>query len=297
MPSRACLLAHKLIWHKCFVEAGKPMEQSHHYSTSLSGEFLSQLIRELDDDTVIAIILHGSYARGDATPPYSDLDLVRILRETPDRKQQKRFIWRNDYLLNLSSRPLSIYKEWLKIPQEAIFRVSTIRDADILLEKDGDFRAFQQETLNWKWEPLQKAADAYVSQLMVELTEVVLRTLGALRFHKTAMLVERIILHILPAVTEAVAVQKGILIHGNNYLRQVQEVMGLDSAWTRYFLEAAGETHDKEAFKGIERRGVAAVRLYQETVQVLKAHFSPEHLKTIEKLLAMADHMLDKEIP
>lgn len=54
---------------------------------------LNELIAELDDETVTAIILHGSYARGTATPPYSDVDLVRILYETPERQQQKRFIW------------------------------------------------------------------------------------------------------------------------------------------------------------------------------------------------------------
>src|SRR5579859_26628 len=92
-------------------------------SSFLSSEFLSKLILELDDETVTAIILHGSYARGDATPPYSDVDLVRILQETPERKQLKRFIWYDGYLLNLSSRPISIYKEWLTVPQEAVFRL------------------------------------------------------------------------------------------------------------------------------------------------------------------------------
>ena len=95
----------------------------------LPDEFLAKLLPEIDDDTVITIILHGSYARGNALPPYSDVDLVRITKETPDRTQQKQFFWHDGYLLNLSSRPLSIYKEWLTLPQEAIFRVSTIRDA------------------------------------------------------------------------------------------------------------------------------------------------------------------------
>ncbi len=45
-------------------------------SSFLSSEFLSQLTSELDDGTVTAIILHGSYAHGDAMPPYSDIDLI-----------------------------------------------------------------------------------------------------------------------------------------------------------------------------------------------------------------------------
>src|SRR6266550_1500094 len=153
-----------------------------HPSVSLPNEFLAKLIGELDNDTVTAIILHGSYVRGDARPPYSDVDLVQILRETSDQKPQKQFLWYDGYLLNLSSRPLSAYREWLTMPQEAIFRVSTIRQAHILLEKEGTFRAFQQETLdNWKWEPLQLAANAYASQLLLEQSEIILKILGALR--------------------------------------------------------------------------------------------------------------------
>lgn len=273
------------------------MEKNRPPSTSsfLSREFLSKLISELDDETVTAIILHGSYARGEAIPPYSDIDLVRILKETPQRKQLKRFIWYDGYLLNLSSRPLSIYKEWLTIPQEAIFRLSTIQDAHILLDKNGIFHAFQQETRTWQWEPLQEAANHYASQVIVELSETILRTLGALQFQKTVMLVQRIILHILPGVTNAIAVQRGILIKGNNYLQQVQEVVGSDSLWTRSYMHAAGIGVD-DVPNTIEARSIAALRLYQETVRLLHSHLLPEHRETVEVLTTMVDQMLDKKV-
>ena len=263
----------------------------------LPNEFLAKLLPEIDDDTVITIILHGSYARGDALPPYSDVDLVRITKETPDQSQHKQFFWYNGYLLNLSSRPLSIYKEWLTLPQEAISRVSTIRDAHILLEKDGAFRAFQQEVLNhWTWEPLQGAANAYAGQLLVELSEVILRTIGAVQFHKTVMLVERICLHILPTVTEAIGVQRGILATGNNYLHQVQEIVGLDSRWTHFYMEAAGISDNEGPPKSLRRRGIAALRLYQETIHLLQPHLSHEYLETIEPLLGMIDEEMEEEI-
>jgi predicted nucleotidyltransferase len=264
-------------------------------STSLPHAFLSKLIPEIDDEEVTAIILHGSYARGDAIPPYSDVDLVRILYETPERKQQKRFIWYDGYLLNLSSRPLSIYKDWLTIPQEAIFRVSTIRDAHILLDKDGAFHAFQQEALHWRWEPLQEAANRYASQIIVELSETVLRTLGALRFQRTTMLVQRIILHILPGVTRAIAVQRGMLIRGNNTLQQVQETLGEDSVWTHNYMHAAGIVADGIS-NTIEARSIAALRLYQETVRFLYSHLLTEHRETVEVLMTMIDQMLDEKI-
>jgi predicted nucleotidyltransferase len=263
---------------------------------TLSDDFLAKLLPEIDDDTIITIILHGSYARGDALPPYSDVDLVRITKETAHRTQQKQFFWYDGYLLNLSSRPLSIYKEWLTIPQEAIYRVSTIRDARILLEKDNTFRAFQQEVLNhWTWGPLQGAANTYAGQLLTELSETILRTLGALRFQRTIMLVQRIILHILPGVTKAIAVQRGILIRGNNSLQQIQETLGTESAWTRNYMHAAGMATDGVS-NTIEARSIAAIQLYQETVRLLHPHLLPEHRKTVEVLMNMIDQMLNEKI-
>lgn len=273
------------------------MTQQTPFTHILPSEFLTKLLTQWDDDTVTAIILHGSYARGDARPPYSDVDVVRITRETPERVQQKRFLWYEGYLLNLSSRPLSIYQEWLMIPQEAIFRISTIRDAQILLDKDGAFRVFQQQTCeNWRWEPLQMAANAYAGQLLSQLSEVILRTLGAVQFHRTIMLIERIYLHILPGVTEAVSVQRGIVATGNNYLRQIQEHVGLDSVWTQSYREAVVVLSDEHTSLSLEQRGIAALRLYQETVRLLGPHLLPDHLQTIEPLMGMIDQILHKNI-
>jgi hypothetical protein len=248
----------------------------------------------LDDETVTAVILHGSYARGDATPPYSDIDLVRILKETPERTQQKRFLWWNGYLLNLSSRPLSIYRGWLTQPQEAIFRLSTIQDATILLDKDGAFRSFQEEIRNWGWEPLQGAADRYASQTLVELSETILRILGALQSQDTVTLVQRIIHHVLPNVTKAIAVQRGMLIR-KHYVQQIQETVGGNSRWTRLYMHAAGVPVQEEATT-IEARGRATLCLYQETVRLLQGALLPEHKETIEVLLRMVHQCLDKEI-
>src|SRR5579884_362525 len=222
---------------------------------SLPDEFLSKLVAELNDETVRAIILHGSYARGDATPPYSDVDLVRILYETPERQQQKRFIWYDGYLLNLSSRPLSIYQEWLTQPQTAIFRVQTIRDAHILLDKEGAFRTFQQEVLNtWKWEPLQAAANAHAGQLLMEQTEIVLKILRALKIHDSVALSD-MLLDLFATVTEAIAVQHGVLVSsGNTYFHQVQEAVGRDSTWTSYHLRTAGIVPQNSSVPSIEER-------------------------------------------
>jgi predicted nucleotidyltransferase len=268
------------------------MKQNKHPIQSLPPEFLAQLLSEINDETVTAIILHGSYARGEALPPYSDIDLVRILKETPERKQQKRFIWREGYLLNLSSRPLSIYRDWLKQPQEAIFRITTLQDALILVDKEGVFQAFQQELRTWRWAPLQDAANRYASQQLVELSETILRLLRALRFGDTVTMIQRIMHHILPTVTETVAVQRGLLIR-NRYVQHVQESVGVDSLWTKLYMHAAGVPLHEESLD-LEARSQAALRLYQETVRLLYPALLTEHRETIDVLLGMVDQQLDE---
>lgn len=262
---------------------------------TLSEAFLSQLISDLDDNSVRAIILHGSYARGDACPPYSDVDLIRITKETPEQTQQKKFLWRDGYLLNLSSRPLSIYKEWLKTPEEAIFRIQSIREARILLDKDGAFHTFQQEAGNWKWEPLQEAANVYASQLLLEQTEIILKILRAIQEPDVVVLIEMIMLDLLSDITEAVAVQQGILVKsGDSYLRQVQETVGLNSAWTHYYMGVVGESIEVPSLT-IEKKGVAALRLYQETVQLLQPSLLPEHRKVIEQSMRVVEQVLSNK--
>ena len=262
---------------------------------TLSKAFLSQLTSELDDDSVRAIILHGSYARGDARPPYSDIDLVRITKETPEQAQQKKFLWRDGYLLNLSSRPLSIYKEWLDMPEEAIFRIQSIREARILLDKDGAFHTFQQEAMNWKWEPLQKAANAYASQLLLEQTEIILKILRAIQEPDVIALIEMIMLDLLSDITEAVAVQQGILVKsGDSYLRQVQETVGLNSAWTHYYMSAVGESIEVPSLT-IEKKGIAALKLYQETVQLVQSSLLPEHRNVIEQSIQVVEQALSNK--
>lgn len=90
--------------------------------------FLSKRVSELDDDAVTAMILGGSYASGDATS-YSDIDLTRFVQEPPEPTQEKRFT----------------------VPECAIFVVSGLRDAHILLDKHGAFHTLQQEAKAFRW--------------------------------------------------------------------------------------------------------------------------------------------------
>jgi predicted nucleotidyltransferase len=259
----------------------------------LPDKFLDRLVAEFDDETVRAIILHGSYARGDALPPYSDVDLVRVVFETPEVREHKRFLTRDGYLLSVSTRPLSTYQQRLALPEKAIFTVSGIQEARILLDKDGAFRRFQQEMLNWQWSPLQEAANAYASQLLLEQTEIVLKILRALHRSDGVALIDMIIFDLLPAVTDAIAVQRGIVVKsGNTYLYQVQEAIGRDTEWTRSYMIIVDAIREHIPSLPLEQKGKAALRLYQATVQLLDAFLLLEHREPIMMAVQMIDEAL-----
>ena len=259
--------------------------------TLLTDEFLHRIATDLDDDTVQSIILHGSYARGDAVAPYSDIDLVRILDEACNQQEDKHFVYRDGYLLSISSRPLSVYYSRFAYPETAIFAISGVREARILLDKNESFKKLQQEAWSWTWEPLQAAAHTYASKLLVAQTEIVLKAMRALTLGDSVALAD-MTLDLFSALTEAVAVGLGVLMRsGNTYFHQVQEAVGQQSSWTRSHLRIATET------LSAEERGKETLLLYRETCRLLRPAIAPEHWVTIAQCLELVEQYLaHKEI-
>jgi predicted nucleotidyltransferase len=265
-----------------------------HFAATLSETLLSKLTAELDDETVTAIILHGSYAHGDATP-YSDVDVVRLLKETAGQKEQKQFLFRDGYLINISTRTIAQYRERFSVPAEAIFAVPTVREAQILLDKEGAFSAFQQEARVFTWEPLQDAANENASNILMTNTEYVLKVLRAIILSDTLALSE-MIPALTMAMTDAVMVQRGVyVISGNTYFHQAQTSVGRDSDWTRYHLRAAGVDGETLPVSTLEERGIAALRLYLETVQLLQSYLHPAHREVAEHIVALVKQALPDE--
>ena len=262
-----------------------------HTSSSLPDAFLSALVAELDTDAVTALVLVGSHARGDATP-YSDVDVIRLVREEPERAQQKLYTYRDGRLLGIVTRTLAHYRAGFTVPERAIFEVPSIREAQILVDKDGAFRVLQQEARAFVWEPLQAAANAYASTVMMEYTEYVQKILRALLLGDELALSE-MILDLLAAVTFAVDVQRGILAaSGNSYFRQVYESVGLDAAWTRYHRFIAGIESGAMGRATTQAKGIAALRLYWETVQLLRPAFHPLHRDVVEQTALLIERVL-----
>ncbi len=261
-----------------------------HIVSFLSDEFLSLLVDELNTENVTALALVGSYAHGDATP-YSDIDMLCFVHEAPERT--RRYVYRDGRLIGISTRTIAQYRKRFTVPEEAIFVVPSIRDARVLLDKEGALAALQREAQAWTWEPLQASANYYAGEVMMIQTESVHKILRALLVHDELALAEMVIL-LFSAITDAVTVQRGILAtSGNTYFRQVQETVGQDSTWTQYHKVLVGVEIDTiPAATSLEARGIAALRLYQETVQFLRPHLNPMHREVIEHSLIVIENAL-----
>lgn len=253
----------------------------------VSDTFLQELTLDLDDDTVQAIVLHGSYVRGEAVAPYSDIDLVRILDE--GQQEQKQYVYRKGLLLSISSRPLSVYRTRFARPEKAIFAIPGVREARILLDKEGGFHRLQEEAVAWTWEPLQEAAHMYASELLVVQTEIAHKAMRAIHLHDWLALADMTI-DLFSAVTEAVAVDRGVLIQsGNTYFHQTQEAVGQQSDWARLHMRVATNV------LSAKERGKDLLLLYWETCRLLKSTLAPEHRETIEHCLEFIKQFLAYE--
>jgi hypothetical protein len=91
-------------------------------------------------------------------------------------------------------------------------------------------------------------------------------------------------------LTEAVAVQRGVLVKNDStYYRQVHEVVGLDSAWTRYHRLALGIDIAQADDRPVMTRGIAALCLYRETIALLRTIMHLDHLQIAEQAMQIAD--------
>lgn len=144
----------------------------------VSDEFLHMCVNEMDEECVTAIILGGSQARGDATR-YSDVDFMRFVRLEEDTRP-KRYVYRDGRLVSIGTHTITKYRAGLQDPEAAIFVVPSMREARILLDKDGEFAQFQQEVRAFTWEPLQERANEQAGTLLMLFTEYAHKIPGSL---------------------------------------------------------------------------------------------------------------------
>ena len=256
----------------------------------LPDEFLGALLAEVDGDDLIGVLLGGSYARGDATP-FSDIDLARFVPDAAG-PGPKRFTYCDGRLVSIATKTVAAWRSEFTRPERAIVAVPSLREARILLDKDGSLSALQREAMAFTWEPLQAAADNFASYVVMDSAEWVHKILGALpRRDASSLAYATGGLHL--NMVEVIAVQRGILIQSQNtYFRQVQASVGEDTLWTQCHSLLTGSVSSRDTIDATPpaappavERGLAALRLYQATVALLWPILLPAHREVVGQTL------------
>ncbi len=255
----------------------------------LSDTFLDTLVAELDNDDIVGITLGGSYVRGEATP-YSDVDIACFVKDEVI-PPPKRFLYRDNLLVSIGTKTVAGVRNDLLQPEKAILFVSGLRR--VLLDKDGSVTRLVQEIEAFRWEPLQNAAARYASFRMMELAERVHKVLSEL-LKRDELALAFVTSELVYALTEVVAVQQGVLVNSEStYYWQVEAAVGLDSDWTLCHRWAAGVDTVPTRGSIVLTQAIAALRLYQETVKLLRPVLHQDHLAVAEQ----ATRVIDEAVP
>jgi len=142
---------------------------------------IAPLARELAAEGALAVLLFGSFARGDATP-YSDLDLWALGSGLP------RYEMRGGRLVVVSWVMPEEARAQFSDPAAACQGAAAWRDARILYDPHGCAADIQRAAREWTWDALDSAAcDARVAREMAGFAEEVLKLASALQYHHATM--------------------------------------------------------------------------------------------------------------
>jgi predicted nucleotidyltransferase len=251
----------------------------------ITEDFLKTLITELDGPNILGIVLGGSHARGDAGP-YSDVDVALFVKDNA-QPPPKQFFYRDGYLVSIAAKSIAGIREEMSRPNRAIFVVPGLRGARILLDKDGSVGNLLRDIDAFVWEPLQSAADRYASHTMMALAEQVHKVLSE-TFRGNELALAYATAKLLTGLTEAVAVQRGVRVKSDNtYYGQVEAVAGPE--WAKHHRIVTGVDTEVGGATPAKTRALAAVRLYRETVELLRSSMEPAHLTVAERAVQIAE--------
>jgi Nucleotidyltransferase domain len=254
---------------------------------SVSDAFLKDLIAEIDNDTIRGIVLGGSHARGNPTP-YSDVDLACFVADT-FRPLRKRYLYRDGHLISIVLKTIEGVEQQLAEPFQALWNVPALRQARVLLDKDGSMGQLKQMVENFNWDSLQMEAIGFASHILTSDAEFVHKLLGNLwrgNLSGIAYAVQRIF----DGATMAMALYYGVFITTDSlYYQEVESAVGANYNWTYYHCLLSGVKTIGEDTSSLEARGKLALHLYRETASLLMPTLDEQCRSVVEHVLKLIE--------
>lgn len=223
---------------------------------------LQALTKRFDAPEVRAILLVGSYARGDAGP-YSDIDVLRLVEKPLEAAGSYLF---QGKLATVSDAVLSELEAKFSAPQEAIDIVSGLRSARVLVDKDGSAKALRARAHTFAWTPeLQEKADAWASKQLIGWAEEVHKGLAGLQNGDAGKLLNARF-GLSWGLARVMRVQRGLLARSDNSFFSDLESAFAGTRWLELLRDAYGVTS-----LPLTEQVRAGLILYRLTAELLDA--------------------------
>ena len=179
-------------------------------------------------DVVQALILLGSYARGDAGP-HSDVDLVRFVLPGTKLTDDGTHLHEERLLINISSFASDEYEQWFLDPLQATRWIAGLRVARVLIDREQFFSdGLQRRAREFLWDAeMQRRANVEVSRRMVGWSEEVHKGLEGLRRENDLGRLLNACHGLSWGLAEVLQLRLGVLVSSdNNAFEEVEEALG-----------------------------------------------------------------------
>lgn len=227
-----------------------------------------QLIQRFDAPGVHAIVLMGSYARGEAGP-YSDIDVVRFTNGM-ELAAAYGISPSNGHLVVVSNVTPGQVEYWFSEPEAATDTIMGVRSARALLDRDGYFAGIQTRARAFEWDQaMQERANHRASAMLVGWIEEVRKGLAGLQSNDIGRLLNA--RHGLSwGLSSVMKVQRGVLISGDNaFYNELAQAMGQQSEWVRLQRIVFGIESEGGKAPTLSEQVRAGLRLYILTAELL----------------------------
>ncbi len=247
------------------------------------------LAQRFDHPGAQAVVLMGSYARGEAGT-FSDVDLVRFTRDEESTLGGISSYLIDGRLVVVSDVTPSQVEAAFAQPEVVVEMIQGLRSGRALLDKEGFFAALQKRAQAFTWdEALQEKANRWASRQMVGWIEEVRKGLEGLRRDDTGRM-----LHAnfgcSWGLARVICVQRGVLLSGDNALyKEVTGSIGQDTEWARLCQAAYGAGDEPSTLRD---RVVAGLRLYELTAQMIEDALQAEDAQLVMETVTLIDDTL-----
>jgi predicted nucleotidyltransferase len=238
--------------------------------------------RRLIDQGAQAIVLSGSWVRGDACKE-SDVDIHVVGKGASYILERYR-----GYLLSVSWATRKEHLKGFKDPSKVCGVIPAWRNALIIYDPKGIAKALKREAERWKWDSLAKKADKWVAEELTGYAEEVHRLVGNLQLGRRSVAsVVRSLLAI--RMAPIMAVHHRIFYNTENQLWDlVSASMGTE--WNRAQRVSLGE--GGESFEDTCK---AALRLFMLTAYEVRHLLDPRQRAVVFHSCQIIGQLLRRE--